>query len=357
MAFNVSNFAGQALDQQLFSVSLRTSQFPQIGPSFTPAPGFSPMNTGPAQLIGILQQLMSSLAQLAQGWQGALGAPGFPQPGFPQPGFPQPGFPQPGFPQPGFPQPPVYGTPFPPTFPPGYPTQPPPWTSPGHPAPGYPTQPGYPPVLGPTQPGYPGGQPGGVPPYPSDPRDFASYLEAQRKGGALQGNTSISQADALPGTRFAQVQNPNAWHASVGRNYAYQFAAYAVGADPLSPEGLAQGAAQFGNMSPDAQLFTQVASVFKGNMIGGPGFYNNPGLKELLISRGLGDLANRPGVGQSDVQTIGAITQALNRGALTLNDIIQSGTIDNMDRYFQVINYVQGGNFAADLRHYDSVPL
>ena len=105
-----------------------------------------------------------------------------------------------------------------------------------------------------------------------------------------------------------------------------------MGQDPLSPNGLQFAAQNFDKMSPDAKLFTQVASVFKGNLIGGPGNYDNAGLKNLLLQRGLGNFANAPGVGQTDVQTIGAITQALNSGQLSLQDVIASGTIDNMDR-------------------------
>lgn len=144
------------------------------------------------------------------------------------------------------------------------------------------------------------------------------------------------------------------WQASVARNYAYQFAAYANGHDALTPQGVAQGAQAFEKMSPDAQLFMQVASVFKGNLLGGPGFYNNPGLKELLLSRGLGDLANKPGVGETDVQSIGAVAAAISRGSLSLNEVINSGTIDNLGRYSQVIGYVRQGQFANDLRRYDT---
>lgn len=335
------------------------TQFPTFTPTQGPAfPNYIPAANGPAQIIQVLQQLMSSLSQLAAGWTGALGGQPGGYPGFPQP-QPQP-FPFPG-PQP---QPSPYPGPQPQPFP--YPgPQPQPFPFPG-PSPYVGPQPGQPgsyipgpgtgPVFGGGGTAYPGfpGIPGRIPAYPTDPNDFASYLQAQRAGGALQGNTTVRQSDAIPGTRFGSVQNPQAWHASVGRNYAYQFAAYAMGADPLSPQGLAQAANNFDKLSPDAQIFTQVASIFKGNMMGGPGFYNNPGLKQLLQSRGLGNLANQPGVGQTDVQTIGAITQALNSGQLTLQDIINSGTIDNMDRYFQVINYVQGGQFNRDLQFYDT---
>jgi len=202
-----------------------------------------------------------------------------------------------------------------------------------------------------------GAQIGNFPPDPSDPAEFASYLQAQRLGGSLEGKTGIAQRDAIPGTRFGQVQDSTMWQASVARNYAYQFAAYANGYDALSPQGVAQGAQALKSMSPDAQLFMQVASVFKGNLFGGPGFYDNPGLKRLLLSKGLGDLANQPGVGETDVQSIGAIAAALNRGQLSLNEVLGSGTIDNLGRYQQIIGYVQQGGFARDLRNYDTVPL
>lgn len=195
------------------------------------------------------------------------------------------------------------------------------------------------------------------PPDPSDPQEFASYLQAQRLGGSLEGKTGIAQRDAIPGSRFGQVQDSTMWQASVARNYAYQFAAYANGHDALSPQGVAQGAQALKSMSPDAQLFMQVASVFKGNLFGGPGFYDNPGLKNLLLSKGLGGLASQPGVGATDVQSIGAIAAAIDRGQLSLNEVLQSGTIDNLGRYHQIIGYVQQGGFARDLRNYDTVPL
>ena len=192
---------------------------------------------------------------------------------------------------------------------------------------------------------------------PTDSQDFASYLQAQRIGGSLQGKTTLAQKDAIPGTRFGRLQDPHLWDVGVARNYAFQFAAYASDNDPLSPQGVNAGAQAFQNMTPDAKLFMQVASVFKGDINGGPGFYNNPGLKQLLESKGQFDLTNKPGVGETDVQTIGAITKAINRGVLSLNDIVNSGTIDNMPRYREIIGYVSSGGFQQDVNRYDSTPF
>lgn len=192
---------------------------------------------------------------------------------------------------------------------------------------------------------------------PSDPQEFASYIQAQIAGGALQGKTGVAQSDAIPGSRFGQVQDSTMWQASLARNYAYQFSAQAIGANPLSAEGLSAGQQAFGSMKPEAQLFMQVASVFKGDLLGGPGFYDNPGLKSLLESKGLNQFINDPQVGQTDVQTIGAITAAINSGQLSLNEVINSGTISDLGRYQNVINYVSGGGFNSDLANYDTVRL
>lgn len=211
-----------------------------------------------------------------------------------------------------------------------------------------------------TQPSYGGGNSGfapNVPPRPSDSQEFASYIQAQIAGGALQGKTTVAQNDAIPESRFGQVQDPTMWHASLARNYAYQFAAQAVGANFLSPQGLEAGMQAFDQMKPEAQLFMQVASVFKGDLLDGPGFYDNPGLKTLLESKGLNQYLDNPQVGQTDVQTIGAITAAINGGDLSLNEVINSGTISDMNRYHQVIGYVSQGQFAADLTRYDNAPL
>ncbi len=191
---------------------------------------------------------------------------------------------------------------------------------------------------------------------PADRAEFGSYNAAQIAGGALTGSTSIFQKDATPGTRYAQVQDPTMFHAATARMYAYQFAAYAEGYNPLTPDGMADGAKAFETMAPDARVFTQVASIYKGNLLNGPDNYDNPKLKELLVSKGLTELANQPGVGETDVQTVGAVTAALNTGKVTLNDVIASGSIEDMPRYREVIDYVVGGQFNQDLGRYDVLP-
>lgn len=272
---------------------------------------------GIQQSLSMLLGFMSSLAQLSMGWSGFGGGGGYPG------AFPQ-------------------GQPF------DYASR--------H----FPNLANYNPNgTGGVSTGYGGGGGGGSVglPRPSDPREFQSYIQAQIAGGALEGKTGVAQRDAIPGTRFGGVQDSTMWQASLARTYAYQFSAQAVGANPLSAEGVAQGMQAFDQMKPEARLFMQVASVFKGDLLGGPGFYDNAGLKRLLEQKGLQQFINDPQVGRTDVQTIGAITAAINAGQLSLNDVINSGTISDLNRYNQVINYVSQGGFAADLNRYDTVPF
>lgn len=182
----------------------------------------------------------------------------------------------------------------------------------------------------------------------------ASYLAAQRAGGALEGRTSIAQRDAIPGTRYARVQDSTEWHAATARFYVDQFAAYAIGADPLTASGMADGARAASTMKPEAHLFMEVASVYKGNLLDGPSNYDNPKLKDLLLAHGLTDLANRPQVGLTDVQSIGSVAQAINQGSLTLQDVLSSGSIIDMPRYQNVIRFVQDGGYQQALARYDA---
>jgi len=278
-----------------------SSTFPPTAPSFAPTPNFG--FQGGVALQQMFGQLLQAFTLMAQGWQGMLGGGGNP---YAAQGLVQPG---------------PYG-------------------------PGASGNLSF------------GNGRGGFSSLavPTDSQDFASYLQAQRLGGSLEGKTGIAQNDAIPGTRFGRLQDPHLWDVAVARNYVFQFAAYASDNDALTPQGMRAGAQAFQNMVPDAKLFMQVASVFKGDINGGPGFYDNPGLRRLLESKGQFDLI-KEGVGETDVQTIGAVTKAINRGVLSLNDILNSGTIDNMNRYQQIIGYVSNGGFAQDVNRYDSSPF
>src|SRR5438132_1536293 len=83
------------------------------------------------------------------------------------------------------------------------------------------------------------------------------------------GGTRIAEKDAIPGTRFATIQDPTQWHSATARSYAWQFAAYAADQNPLTADGMAAGGAAMQNMSEPSRLFMNVASVYKGNLLDG----------------------------------------------------------------------------------------
>lgn len=192
---------------------------------------------------------------------------------------------------------------------------------------------------------------------PGDSREFESYLQAQVKGGALQGKTKILQADALPGTRFASMLERDAWNSSVARDYACQIAAQCLGYNPLDPESIHRAAQEYHSMNAECQLFLQVAAVFKGDLLGGPGSYDNEGLKKLLEARGLSEFITSNKVGQTDVNTLGAVAKAMNAGQLTILDIINSGTFEDVRRYDQVVEYVYSGKFRETVAKYESATI
>ena len=192
---------------------------------------------------------------------------------------------------------------------------------------------------------------------PSDPQEFASYLQAQLAGGAAQGGTTVSQLDAIPNTRFARVEDPILWNAGLARNYACQLAAQSLGFQPLEASGIEQGSQVYGQMSAEAQLFLQVAAVFKGKLLDGPDEYDNPGLKDLLVSKGLTQFINDPAVGFRDVQTLGAIGAAMNAGELTIAEVLNSGTFEDIERYDEVVEFVYSGRFRDAVFEYEAVPF
>jgi hypothetical protein len=194
----------------------------------------------------------------------------------------------------------------------------------------------------------------GLPP-PADPNEFASYLAGATNANGEQ-NGNVQQSRALPGTRFATVQDGQQFDAAVARNYAYQFAASANGFNARDAQGLAAGAQSFYNMSPDAQAFMQVASVYKGDLAGGAQNYDNGKLQQMLRQSGFPG-ANGAGVGDTDVETLGAVASAIDQGYVTLDDVMNSGAIRNRGAYQQAIDFVQNGELANTLNAYDgSVP-
>ena len=206
MAFINSSFNLQANFQAGFSPGVPGFAGPQVG---------RPAGVNPQQVQMLLQSLMSAIQQLASGYQGFGGQPGYnPQMPF-QGGGGFPSFPQPQFPgQNPFQFYPSPGTPY---FggggQPGFPS---PYPGPGFPQPGYPTQPGFP-----TQPGGPGtpGNPVSTGPGVNNNLDFTKLSKNERTNlsglndtGAvmhLWGIQVTSEGKNNGGIYFNVLQNPD----------------------------------------------------------------------------------------------------------------------------------------------------
>ena len=98
-----------------------------------------------------------------------------------------------------------------------------------------------------------------------------------------------------------------------------------------------------------------MASSFKNS----GGNYNNANLKKVLEATGNEDIASGGGVGDKDVQTLGAITAAIKRGTLDLGDIFGADGKDKLGansinagdkvKYDAAIEAVLSGNLGANI--------
>ncbi|MBM3266575.1 MAG: hypothetical protein FJZ01_02915 [Candidatus Sericytochromatia bacterium] len=191
---------------------------------------------------------------------------------------------------------------------------------------------------------------------PQDRAEFASYLSAATNNYGNGQNGGINQASALAGTRFASVTDQKQFDAAAARMYVFQFAAAASKQAANTVDGMARGAQEFYEMAPAAQMFMQVAAVYKGNLAANASNYNNNTLRALLLRKGF-SLAGRANVGNNDVETLGAVAAALDAGIITLDDVINSGAIGNRANYAKAIDMVESGSFALELAKYDKAQI
>lgn len=193
---------------------------------------------------------------------------------------------------------------------------------------------------------------------PKDQAEFYSYLRGATNGFNNGQGGNVNQANAEAGTRLRRVTDQKQFDAAVARMYIYQFAATAKGAAANTVDGMAAGAKAFYTMSPAAQMFMQTAAVYKGNLAANASNYDNNALRALLDARGF-NRTGRANVGNTDVETLGAVAEALNQGVITLDDIANSAkivgaaAIGNNANYAKAIDMVESGTFAAYLAEYD----
>jgi hypothetical protein len=195
--------------------------------------------------------------------------------------------------------------------------------------------------------------------------DYRNFLLAGSQGGRTGTAESINSAFADPGSRFARTGN-NEFQAATAGMYANQFKAYALGLDAAFAPGkdinqLSANLVQAQNtqMTPEAEMLSKVAALYRGNLTGS-NLYNNPVLKQLLVKWGRTDIASQPNVGNpnGDVQSIGGVVKALNEEPnpeirkAWLQEIFDfagnsptspSGAVPNVREYQVAIDIVRSG--------------
>lgn len=213
----------------------------------------------------------------------------------------------------------------------------------------------------------------GSPPLTMD--DLVNYVLAGSKGGKSGTDEGIDGAFADPNSRFANA-GANEFDAVVAKAYAAQFKAYALGLNAAFEPGKTTVQevaanifkAQSTQMTPEAELLAQVAATYRGDF-GNASAYNNPVLKQLLISWGRTDLASKPLVGLTDVQSVGSVIQALNEQPdenvrkAWLQDIFDfanntpvsaSGAVPNVKEYQTAITLVRSGTIDQLINNYNN---
>lgn len=161
-----------------------------------------------------------------------------------------------------------------------------------------------------------------VPTYPIPPltrEDIYNYILGGSKGGTTSAGVANSTMYMLPGTRLPNA-GYNELQAVIAVIYYYQIKAHIAYKDVVFNfeagdkvddivDNIASGSAvQLRTQEADTLL--KVAVVYKGDLCGF-GEYNNPAMKQLLLKWGRADLATENGVGETDIESIGLVAQAI----------------------------------------------
>ena len=205
--------------------------------------------------------------------------------------------------------------------------------------------------------------------------DILNYVLGQTRGGTAFVDENILGSFMQQNSRLANA-GANEFDAVIADAYSSQFKGYALGLDVAFNPGqdnvntvanniLAGQNAQF---TPEAELLSKVAAVYRGEF-GGVGRYDNAALQNLLVQWGREDIANQPGVGvpTGDVQSIGGVVKALTEQQdpairqAWLQDIFDfqngtgvspSGAVPQTQEYQFAIDMVQSGAYDQLLTNY-----
>jgi hypothetical protein len=215
--------------------------------------------------------------------------------------------------------------------------------------------------------------------YPIPPlerEDILNYILGGTKGGTATAGVANSTMYMVPGSRMP-TSGENEYDAAVALIYYYQIKAHIAYTDVVFNfedgdkvndivDDIASGSA-VQLRTPEADALLKVAVIYKGDLCGF-GNYNNPGMKQLLIKWGRADLANENGVGDTDIESIGLVAQAIDeepdqeKRREWLAEIYKfydnlhpqspSGAVPQLREYQCAIDIVQDGTFDRLIDNY-----
>ena len=158
--------------------------------------------------------------------------------------------------------------------------------------------------------------------YPIPPlerEDILNYILGGTKGGTATAGVQNSTSYMVPNSRMPTA-GENEYDGSVALIYYYQIKAHIAYTDVVFNfedgdkvkdivDNISSGSA-VQLRTPEADTLLKVAVTYKGDLCGF-GEYNNPGMKQLILKWGRPDLANELGVGETDIESIGLVAQAI----------------------------------------------
>lgn len=154
---------------------------------------------------------------------------------------------------------------------------------------------------------------------PLNNEDIVNYLLGGTMGARASATDFNSTEFMLPGTRMPTA-GPAEYDAAVAHIYYWQFKAHVAFSDVVFnfeqqdimqdiANNIATGSA-YVMKSREGDTLVRVASIYRGELCTSS-VYNNPVMKEILIKWGRNDLAAEPGVGDTDIESIALVAQAL----------------------------------------------
>ena len=208
--------------------------------------------------------------------------------------------------------------------------------------------------------------------------DILNYVLGDSNAGKNDRSANVNSNTMETGSRFATTSSEPLFLAALTAIYNDEFDAYADGlnyAQNPNTESVEQVANNLSYATttvsnPESFVFGEVASCYKVGCWAGKnghnGNYNDANMAKLLKTFGFNAIASENGVGQEDVNTYGAVVQALNEATPAvqiemLNDIYTAnagnGTttndiVEDLHDYKEALAFVLSDSLATEEQDY-----